>query len=306
MGMKKLKIVVTSPMNFFLTQKKRLKNLGNIKIYNTLPESPDDWLKRCEGADIICSGKYGLQDKIYKLKNVFISLPFVAVGWLDKEKLKERNIVVSYCPGCNRHAVSEWIITMMLLLMRKLHKLIKVQKLDDRAGSKEYLGLAGKEVCILGNGNVGGRVGEVCKALEMKVSYFQRGDDIINKTKTADVVIDALGHNPTTEGLLDNNFFNTLKKGSIFITVTSSKIFDSEAMIRSLDRGILSGVATDVGSALPGNVNDPDYKKLIKHPKVIVTPHISYQSDVTIKLSNDMMIDNIEAYIKGKPINVVN
>ena len=57
---------------------------------------------------------------------------------------------------------------------------------------------------------------------------------------------------------------------------------------------------------MPCNYKDPYYKKLIKNPKVIATPHFSYHSDVSLRVSNDMMIDNIEAWIKGKPINVVN
>jgi len=302
----KIKIVVTSPMNFLPEQEARLKSLGSVTIYNTLPSSSEEWLERCKGATIICGGKTGLKEKIYENKNAFYSLPFVAVGWIDKDKLKKKNIIVSYCPGCNRHAVSEWITTMMLLLMRKLHKLIRVKRLKDRTGSKQYLGLAGKKVCILGKGNVGSRVGKVCEAFEMEVVYFKRGDNLLKVVRDVDIVVDTLSSNPTTEGLLDKRFFNSLKKGSIFISVTSSKIYDSKAMLSALENGILSGVATDVGNALPGNVDDPEYKELIKHPKVIATPHISYQSDVTIKISNDMMIDNVEAYIKGKPINVVN
>ncbi len=120
------------------------------------------------------------------------------------------------------------------------------------------------------------------------------------------MVIDALGLNDTTKGLLDKKFFNSLKKGSFFITVTSQKIYDSKAMLSALDKGILAGAATDAGGILPGDTDDPYYKKLLKHPKVLVTPHISFQSDVTVKVAGDMMIENIEAYLKGKPINVVN
>ena len=77
-------------------------------------------------------------------------------------------------------------------------------------------------------------------------------------------------------------------------------------MLEALKKEKLLGVANDCGSILPGDYDDPYYKKLSQTPKVIATPHIAYQSDVTVRTSNDMLIDNVEAWIKGKPINVVN
>ena len=76
-------------------------------------------------------------------------------------------------------------------------------------------------------------------------------------------------------------------------------------MLSALNTGKLLGVADDCGSILPGDYDDPYYKKISSNQKVLATPHISYQSDVTIKVSNDMMIDNVEAWIKGKPINTL-
>lgn len=292
-------------MGFYPDQIERLKSLGDVIFYDDLAESPKEWVRRCKDADIVCSGKYGLKEKIYEIKDAFFSLPFVAVGWIDREKLKENNITVSYCPGCNKYAVSEWIIAMMLLLLRQFDRLIKVRKLKEKTASQKYLGLAGKKVCVLGKGNIGSRVVAVCKALNMKVTYFKRGDDLLRSVKNVGVIINTLSTNPTTIGLLDKKFFYSLKKGSYFITVTGFKIYDSKAMLEALDKGILAGVADDAGGILPGDVDDPYYKKLLKHPKALVTPHVSFQSDVTVRISNDMMIDNVEAWIKGKPINLV-
>ncbi len=65
-----MKIVVTSPMNFLPEQEKRIKSLGETTIHTSLPNSPEEWLERCRGAEIICSGKYGLTEKIYENKNM--------------------------------------------------------------------------------------------------------------------------------------------------------------------------------------------------------------------------------------------
>ena len=298
-------IVVTSPMNFLPEQRKRLEDLGDVVIYDTLPASLEEWLERCKGRNIICSGKYGLTEGIYENKDVFYSLPFVGVGWLDKEKLKENGITVSYCPGCNSFAVSEWIVGMTFNLMRKLNRLVNTEYISDKTGSPEYLGLAGKKACILGKGNIGSKVGKMYESAGITVDYFGRGENLIEKVKNCGIIVNTLGSNESTENLLNKEFFESLESKPYFLTVTSSKIYDSEAMLNALDNGKLSGVANDCGSILPGNYEDEYYKKLIKNPKVLATPHIAYQSDVTIKVSNDMMIDNVEAWIKGEPINLV-
>jgi len=299
------KIVVTQPMDLFPDQIDRLKKFGGVKIFSNLAKSYDDWLERCRDADIICSGKYGLKQRYQELRDVFISVPFVGVNWLDTNKLKEKNIVVSRSPGCNKIAVSEYIMGMMLTLLRDFPKYINATELSDGGLPSRKSGLAGKEVCVLGKGNVGSRVGALCEAFNMKVSYFNRGDNLLNKVKEADVVVNCLSSNPTTKNMLDEKFFSSMKKSSYFITVTSGSVNDIEAIIKALDNGILAGVGIDTGGIQVGNVKDPLYLKLQKHPKILVTPHIAYCTESTARNCNDMMIDNVEAWLKGKPINVV-
>jgi phosphoglycerate dehydrogenase-like enzyme len=302
--MLKPKIVVVSPRDLSSDQKTRLEHLGETIIYDTLPETPDIWMKRTEKADIICSGKYGLTEKIYDRKNVFYSLPFVAIDWIDKKRLKDNGNTVSYCPGCNSHAVSEWIVTMALLLFRRINYIVNKQKQDSN-GLLVSVGFSGKKGCILGKGNIGSKAGKILESFGMKVEYFSRGDNIFEKINNSDVVINTLSCNETTIGLLNKQFFDSFKGKTCFITVSSSKIYDYEAMLSALENGKLAGIADDCASILPGNFDDPYYQKLINIPKVLATPHIAYLSDVSTKLTNDMMIDNVEAWIGGKPINLL-
>jgi phosphoglycerate dehydrogenase-like enzyme len=297
------KIVVTQDLGLNDEEKDRLNKLGEVKYYEDLPATQEEWLERCKGADVICSGKFGLKLKYQELENTFLSLPFVATDFLDKNILKDRNIKVSNCPGCNKEAVSEWIIAMILNLLRDLPNWINKKESDSI--SKETKGLVGKNITILGKGNVGSRVGKICEVLEMNVKYFTKNDNLIESIKDADVVVDTLGSNETTKGLLNKEFFNSFKNGSYFVTVTSHKIYDTEAMLEVLDKNILKGVASDCASIQVGDVNDPFYIKLANHPKVLATPHIAYNTDSTDRKASKMMIDNIEAYLDGKTVNLV-
>lgn len=286
-------------------QKLRLEMLGKVTYYDSMSASPDEWLKRCQGFDIICSWITGLREKYSELKNVFVSVPFVGVSsFADPDILKANNTTISNSPGCNRHAVSEWIIYMILTTMRQLGGYINTTEKLIIPLPTPSLGLAGKNITILGKGSVGARVGAVCAALEMNVSYFTRGDSLAGAVKNADVVVDALSSNPSSKGLLNKDFFNSLKKGAVFISVTVDAIVDIEAMLSALDQGRLAYVAHDVMNAKPGDTLDPLYEKLRQHPKVYATPHISAFNDVTNRIGNDMMIENIEAWLQDKPIHV--
>lgn len=300
------KITVTQDLGLNEEEKSRLNKLGEVVYYNDLPKSPDEWFVRCKDADIICSGRFGLtSDKVYELENKFISIPFVGIGFLDFEKMKKRNLLASRTPGCNKEAVSEWVIAMILNLFRSFPKYINNLDLPIGITPRPDKGLKGKNITILGKGNVGSRVGNICEALEMNVRYFLRNDDLLESIKDADIVVDALALNQETTDLLNKKFFSSFKPGSYFITVTGSKIYDLEAILESLDKGLLDGIGIDCGSIQVGNVHDPIFVRLAKHPKVLATPHIAYNTDVTDRQANKTMIDNVEAFIKNKPQNLI-
>lgn len=300
------KIVVTNHQEFTKEQKQRLDLLGDVNYYESLPTG-EEYLQRIKGADIICSGTAGLKDVYSQLKDVYITVGFVSVSFVDLNVLKRNNVIISNAPGANRYAVSEWIIGMMIIMSRKLDVFLNCKESLRSDGKLPPLtpGLAEKSLTILGKGHIGSRVGDIAENLGMAVSYFKRGDDLYNSVKDADYVVNTLSSNPTSKNLLDAKFFSAMKDGSSFVDVTRSEIVDQAAMIQDLDSEKLSFVASDCGGILVGDTDDPLYRKLLNHPKAYVTPHISYNTPLSMKIGNDIMIDNVEAWIKGKPQNVL-
>jgi len=296
------KIVVMQPMHMYPDQVERLSKLGNVVVHKAFVKNADEWLDRTRGADIICSSNLGLKDKIYELENVFLSLPFVGVGWINKGKLEGKNVIVTCSPGCNKEAVSEWMIGMMLDLARDFPNLIDTKKVTQDNWC-DKTGLARKKVTILGKGNIGSQVGEVCAALMMDVTYFDRGGNLLENIKDADFVLNALSENAQTIGLLDQKFFSSFKPGAYFVTITSSSLYNLDALISEIDSGRIAGAADDCGSIMVGDSTDPYYLKVAAHPKILATPHLAARTDVTCRKSYDIMIDNIENYLHGKITN---
>ena len=301
------KIVVTNNQDFTDEQKQRLDSLGDVTYYDTLPKDGAEYLERIKGADIICSGTAGLQDAYTELKDVYVTVAFVSVAFVDVDIMKANGVTLSNAPGANRHAVSEWVLGMIILLTRNLYPTINRKETFRINGSLPpiTLGLAGRNITILGQGYVGRRVADLATAFGMRVTIFKRGDNLEQSVQNADVVVDTLSSNPSTQKLLNGSFFASMKQGSYFITVTRSEIVDEDALIDALDRGHLAGAASDCGGILVGDTDDPLYQKMLNHPKVLVTPHIAYNSEKSRKTGADIMIDNVETYIKGKPQNVV-
>jgi len=302
-----VKIVVTNSQDFTEDQVQKLNNLGEVEYYDSLPTDGEDYLSRVKNADIICSGTAGLKDAYSRLKDVYITVSFVSVAFVDLEVMKSNNVTISNAPGANRYAVSEWIIGMMIMMARRFEIFLNRKETFRDNGSLPPLsnGLAGQAVTVLGSGNIGLCVGKVLTAMGMEVSYFKRGDDLHDSVKNVNFVVDALGSNETTKGLLDDSFFTAMKQGSHFITVSGSTVVDEDALLRALDNDHLSGAATDCGRILVGDTEDLYYKKFLNHPKVLATPHIAYNTALSMKTGNDIMISNVETWINGTPQNVV-
>lgn len=302
-----MKIVVTNNQNLTDGQKQRLDSLGEVTYYDSLPKNGEEYLERVKGADIICSGTAGLQDAYAQLKDVYVTVGFVSVAFVDPEVMRKNGVTISNAPGANRHAVSEWVMWMMITMLRKLDTALNRKETYRKNGDLPKLeeGLADKKLTILGAGSVGKQVGKIAEAFEMNVSYYKRGDNLLDSVKDADVIVDTLSANQSTQKILNEKFFSSLKQSSYFITVTRAEVVDEDAMLAALDNGTLAGVATDCGGILVGDTKDSLYEKMLAHPKVYATPHIAYSATKSFKLGNDIMIDNVEAFIKGKPQNLV-
>jgi len=301
-----MKIIVTEEFKLDPDQAEKLKSLGDVVFLQGKAISNEESLKRLADANIICAEARSIAGIIYELKDKLISFPFVGVGWLDLKKLADNNVRIANAPGCNKAAVSEWILGMMIVLSRKFLKYIGIEKMTEKDVMESMAGLAGKKVSILGKGNIGLRVGKICEAFDMQVVYFEKGDNILESVQDAGFIVNCLANNSETKGILNKDFFKSLKSGSFFISITDTEIYDVDALIDAVNSGHIAGAAIDPAGIGIFDAKGEVYLKLRQHSKIIVTPHIAFHTDMTTKVANDIMIDNVEAWVKNNPINLVN
>ncbi len=297
-------IIIPRNLNLSPDQIEKLKTLGNLELCED-PNNSEEWFDLCINADIICSESEYMKTEVYRLNNKFFIIPMVGYSWLDIEKLNANNITVANCPGCNKYAVSEWIIAMLINLLKGLPSLINTT-INPSELNLPGIGLRSKRVTILGKGNIGTLVGNICESFGMEITFFEINDNLSDKTKNADIIINCLSTNPSTTSILNREFFSNLTKGVYLVSITPSEIFDINALFEAIDQNIIAGMATDCASISPSDTLDENYLRFANHPQILATPHITFESDTTRRDANNIILNNIETWIAGNPINIIN
>jgi len=282
-------------------QKARLEALGEVK-YLPSPSSSDELLKQVKGANVLYSDGAFLLVSLPKLKNVFVTYPYVELGVFNSEELKKKGVMVANSQGGNRPSIIEWVMFMTLSLFRKFTPMVRVTK-NFPVELQESL--SGKKVLIVGKGSIGTKIAVLCEAFGMKVGFFERGDNLLAKSADVDLVINALNCNSTSKNLLDEKFFMSLKKGTYFVSFVRQYTYSLDSLLKCIDSGIVGGAAIDCDPEKFGDTTNEFYQKALSNQKVLVTPHIAFSTKQAIANGAEIAVQNIEALIAGKPQNVL-
>ncbi len=122
--MTKIIVLGANPTN---EQKARLETLGEVK-YLPSPSSSEELVKQAEGANVLYSDGAFLLDSLPKLKDIFVTYPYVELGVFNSEELKKKGVTVANSQGGNRPSIIEWVMFMTLSLFRRFTLLIRVTK----------------------------------------------------------------------------------------------------------------------------------------------------------------------------------
>ncbi|MGW1506620.1 NAD(P)-dependent oxidoreductase [Streptomyces mirabilis] len=296
-----MKIVVTGSMPFSVEQVRRLQQVGHVTTAGGA-SSDDEWLKQVEGADVVCSDGTFVVGNLGRLHDVFITFPFVEIGSVDTDALARRNVILANARGSNRDSVVEWSVFMALSLLRRFHDYVNI---DRELRFERHESLSGKNVCIIGAGDIGSHLGSALEALHANVRYVTRDNDLMTATEGCQLIVNSLSSIPSTANLLDRGFFRALEPGSYFITYVRPHTFDVKALLEALDDGILAGAAVDCDPQKPFDTTNAYYKELAEHEKVLATPHIAFATTQAEKQSLDTVVENVEAFANGEPRNVL-
>ncbi len=296
-----MKKIIVVGVNFNDDQKQRLSKIGEVQ-YIEDTSSSEEFLKQVQGFDVICTNSDFLLENLPKLKNVFVTYPFIEIGSFDSEELKKNGVFVANTQGSNRDSIIEWVIFMTLSLFRQFIPMVRTTQ-SFPFELKESL--FGKKVLIIGKGNIGTKLGTVCETFGMNVDFFTREDNLSEKSANVDLVINCLNCNPSSKNFLNEDFFMSLNKGTYFISFVRYYTYDIDGLIKAIDNEIVAGAAIDCDPEDAFDVTNDFYKKALSNPKILVTPHIAFSTKQASVNGREFALKNIESFIDGNPINIL-
>lgn len=228
---------------------------------------------------------------------------------IDVEALKSRGIPLVLNPGVNATAVAEHSVLLLLAVLRNLSEADRRTKAGEwprRLVSAEASTLQGLSVGVVGMGHVGQKIAGLTRAFGAHVTYTKRNrldacaeqhlgithlhiDELI---ASSDAVILACALTNLTRGLIDEVRLRQMRVNSIIINASRGELIDEYALLRALDAGHLRGAGLDVFCKEPPAVDDP----LLKHPRVIATPHIAGLTASSLESMYVAALSNIVAF----------
>ena len=311
----KMKIVVVDHVHLEEKHIKKLRTLGDLKIFKEPPKTSDELKKRIGEADIVIVGWSQLtRNVINSAKRLkMISIWATTCHYVDLEAVKERGIIVTHVPGYATESVAEYTFALLLASVRKLNladRHVRKGHFDWRPfGGRE---LAGKTLGIIGTGTIGCRVAEIALAFRMQVLGYdkypnpKRAQEIGFKyvdfntlLKRSDAVTLHVTLTPETEKLIGKKEIETMKNGAVIINTSQGKVIDEKALAAALKSDKLSCAGLDVLEEEPPPKNNP----LFKLDNTVLSPHIGFNTVEAEARCTDICVDNVAKFIEGKQQN---
>ncbi len=235
---------------------------------------------------------------------------------VDLEAARDLGISVTNVAGYATPSVVQHVFSLMLALTTRLTDYRQAVANGAWQQSSQFCllnfpiqELAGKQLGIIGHGELGRAVADVAKAFGMQVLVAQRpgGRPQPNRIPLEKLLpqVDLLSlHCPlaeNTKNLIGQKELGLMKKEALLINTARGGIVDEAALATALRSGEIGGAGVDVLIQEPPAKGNPLLKSDI--PNLIITPHIAWASRESRQRLVDELAANIESYLQGNTRN---
>jgi glycerate dehydrogenase len=296
------------------------KQLGELTVYDRTP--PDKIAERIGNAEAVIINKTPLSKETLESCKDIKYIGVLATGYnvVDYEAAKARGVPVTNIPAYGTDAVGQFAIALLLEICHHIghhSNAVKEGRWEKNADwcfwDYPLIELADKTLGIIGFGRIGQTTGRIAKSLGMKVIAFDEypndpGRQIADYVPlndlfaSSDVIALHCPLFPSTEGIVNKANIAKMKDGVIILNNSRGPLIVEQDLADALNSGKVFAAGLDVVSTEPIKGNNP----LLKAKNCIITPHISWASKESRRRLMDIAVDNLRAFIEGKPINVVN
>ncbi len=295
----------------------RLRAYGEVVLYRDRPAGDEEKVRRAAEATVLINSRSAVKWPASVLSRLprlrFVTVAGIGIDAIDLDAARAQGVVVSNIPGRTASIVAEHALALMLAAARRL----PAQTAELRAGrwtnlDMTYLG--GRTLGVVGAGSIGARMMELGRAIGMRVIAWtfrpsaeraaRLGVEFVSLDellRCSDVVSLHLKLTPQSRGLIGRRELALMKPGGILVNTARGAIVDADALVESLRSGHLGGAALDVYDIEP---LPPDHP-IRRCDQVVLTPHNADQTPEGMDILNGGAVDNVIAFLEGRPQHVV-
>ena len=282
---------------------------------------PTEVVERVQPASIIISNKLSLcEPQLANAPHVkLIAIAATGSDCVDLDYCRRRGITVCNIRGYAVNSVPEHVLMLILALRRNL--LAYRQDVQDSKWqqSKQFCLLShplhdikSSTLGIIGYGSIGKSMAQLAESVGMKVLISEHKnaksiragraafDDVLAQS---DVVTLHCPLTDETRDLFGRGEFELMKRSALLINTARGALIQDEALMTALREGLIAGAASDVLREEPPRDGSPLLD--LNLPNFIVTPHVAWASDEAMQTLADQVIENLEAFVAGRPQNVL-
>lgn len=298
-----------------------IDKLGDLTVYDRTPG--ELVLERSRYADIIFTNKTPVTKEVINNLDKLKFIGVLATGYnvVDISAAKDKGIIVSNVPGYGTSSVAQFTFALLLELCHRVQRhsdSVLAGKWSECADfsywNSPLVELDGKTIGIIGFGDIGCKVGDLATALGMNIiatgrrrtgqEHRQnfRWADLDTLLSESDVVSLHCPLFPETNGLLNTERLTRMKRSAFLLNTSRGPLIVEKDLADALNNETIAGAAVDVLSMEPPSPDNP----LFKARNCIITPHIAWATREARQRLMGVAVNNLAAFIKGVPINIVN
>jgi len=294
---------------------RRLRNLGEVKIYTDKARSYEELVERIKDSEVVIniraytSFNKEVLSSCSKLR--LISIWGTGTDNVDLKAARDMGITVTNTPGANALSVAEHTIALLLSLARQIPLLDR----EVRSGKwprVNMVQLHGKTLGIIGLGSIGGHVARMAKGLGMEVIAWTFNPSpekaekysirFVSKEKlleSSDAISLHIRLTEDTRGFIKKEDFQRMKSTAFFVNTARAGLIEPGALYEALSQRKIAGAALDVYDQEPLPPEDP----LTKLPNVVLTPHNAGMTPEATLHGLMMAVENVENFLNKKHID---
>jgi len=297
-----------------------LKDLGDVTIYDYTPA--DQIVARAQGAEILFTNKTPLMaDTLAQLdKLTYIGVLATGYNVVDVKAAAARGVAVTNNPTYGTSSVAQMVFALLLELCHHVQLHSDAVRAGEWSESRDFcfwktplVELQGKTIGIVGFGRIGRQVARIADAFGMRIlaqDKFQgpapdladfRWAELDELLAQSDVVSLHCPLFPDTAGLINQETLARMKPSAFLINTSRGGLIVDQDLSDALNRNQIAGAALDVLSVEPPPADNP----LLKAKNILITPHISWATGEARARLMGIAVDNLKAYLAGKPVNVI-